>query len=382
LLRLIPDLAIVAELCDETTSALDFGKILSLLQRTLPPDYRAYFVLDGLDECDYSEREILTAQLRQLQETFALLLCVSLRIEPNNALELSSGQFTAVRITLIPDNNPDIEAFIGAELETCIESRKLVIGDPVLILEIQDALLERSQGMFLWVALQIQSLCAMKTDQAIRDAIADLPKDLSDTFSRILLRSEGLRKSYQRQILELITVARRPLTTEEPREALSVVPRDTIWNLPRLLNDVYSTLTCCGCLLIVDEEELTIRLVHHSVKQFLLSGFKDSTNMAFTIDSAERRMADIIITYLSYGIFETQLSTGVVPQIITGSAPSTIIRSTLDSSSTVRSLALKFLRSKKQPDHSHNIAKTLAETSRLFSPRSVDEFYFYSYAKS
>jgi ankyrin repeat domain-containing protein 50 len=175
-------------------------------------------------------------------------------------------------------------------------------------------------------------------------------------------------------------VAHRPLTVEELREALSVVPGDAVWDLATLLNDVFSTLTCCGSLLIVDEEELTVRLVHHSAKQFLLSGFKDSTNIAFTIDSAKKKMADVIITYLSYGVFETQLSTMVVPQIMTGSVPSRIIRSTLDSSSSVRNLALKLLKSRKRPNY--DIGKTLAETSKLFNPRSVDEFHFFSYAKS
>src|SRR5271170_2060402 len=373
LLRPIPDLAIVAELLDETSPALDFERIFSLLQRALPPNCKAYFILDGLDECDDAERKVLIQQLRKLQEIFTLLLCVSFRPEPNKTLKLGSEQFTATIITLIPDDNPDIEAFIGAELESCIKSKKLVIGNPALILEIQVALLEKSQGMFLWVALQIESLCAMKTDDAIRQALADLPQDLSETFSRILRRSEGLGKLYQRLILELVTVAHRPLTTEELREALSVVPGDAVWNPAKLLNDVYSTLACCGSLVTIDEEELTVRLVHHSVKQFLLSGFKDSTNIAFTIDSAKRKMADIIITYLNYGVFETQLSTMVVPQIMTGSAPSTIIRSTLDSSNSVQNLTLRLLKSRKRPNY--NISKTLAETSKLFKPRSVDEFH-------
>ena len=78
------------------------------------------------------------------------------------------------------------------------------------------------------MALQIESLCAMKTDDAIRLALANLPKDLSETFSRILQRREGLGKPYQRLILELVTIARRPLTTEELREALSVIPGDTV----------------------------------------------------------------------------------------------------------------------------------------------------------
>ncbi|XTI89671.1 hypothetical protein V2W45_1284894, partial [Cenococcum geophilum] len=380
LLRPILDLSIVAELLDETTSAPDFKRIFYLIKRALPPDCKAYFILNGLDECDYAEGKILVQELRKLQNTFILLFCVSLRLEPNNALKLSPEQFNNATIFSIPDDNPDIEVFIGAELESCIESRKLVIGNPALILEIQDALLEGSQGMFLWVALQIESLCAMKTDDDIRDALADLPKDLSETFSRILRRSEGLGGPYQRRILELVTVARRPLTTEELREALSVVPGDAVWNPARLLNDVYSTLTCCRCLLTVNKEELTIRLVHHSVKQFLLSGSEDLSNIAFTINSAERKMADIIITYLSYGVFETQLSTMVVPQIMTGSAPSTIIRSTLDSSNSVQNLTLRLLKSRKRPNY--DISKTLAETRTLFKPRLVDEFHFFSYAKS
>jgi WD40 repeat protein len=284
LLHPISDLAMVAEILDETASALDFERIFILLQHALPPDCKAYFILDGLDECDYLERKVLIQQLRKLQETFALVLCISTRFDPQNALILSSGQLIDTRITSIPDENPDIEAFIEAELARHMESGELVIGDPRLILKIQDALLEGSQGMFLWVALQIKSLCLMTTDDAILQALEDLPIGLSEVFSHILLRSEASGKPYQRQILELLIMARRPLTIEELREALSVVPGDTIWDPARPLDDIFSILTCCGSLLIVDEEELTVRLVHHSVEQFLLSGFKDSNNMAFTID--------------------------------------------------------------------------------------------------
>jgi hypothetical protein len=380
LLCSIADLTIVRGFVDKTTAlALDFEKISSLLQLALPSQFKAYFVLDGLNECDSREREILITQLQSLQRIFSLLLCVSIRLDPDNILNLSREQFTAARIISIPDDNPDIEAFISAELESCIESKKLVIGNPVLIVKIHDALLEGSQGMFLWVALQIESLCDMKTDEAIRQALVDLPKDLPETFFRILQKSEGSGKGYQRQILELIIVAHRPLTAEELREAMSVVPGDTDWNPSRLLNDIYLILPCCGSLITIDEEEKTIRFVHHSVKQFLLERFKDSANIAITISGANKTMANIIVTYLNYGIFETQLSTMVVPRITTASAPSQIIRSTLNSSSSVRNIALKLLKSRKQPDF--DMGKTLAETSNLFNSRSMDEFHFYSYAK-
>jgi ankyrin repeat protein len=309
-----------------------------------------------------------------------MLLCISFRLEADNALKLSQEEFTAPRSISIPEDNPDIEFFIEKELENCIECKKLVIGNATLILEIRDTLLQGSQGMFLWVALQIISLCAMKTDDAIRQALIDLPKDLSETFARILAKSEVAGQPYQRRILELVSVAQRPLQVEELREALSVVPGNTTWNPAARVNEIYSTLACCGSLVTVDEEELTVRLVHHSVKQFLLTGFNASTSIGFTIAEAHKTMTDIIITYLNYGIFETQLSTIIVPQIMTGSAPSRIIRSTLDSSGSVRSLALKLLKSKRVP--SYDIGQTLAEASKLFNSCSVDEFHFYSYAKS
>lgn len=47
----------------------------------------------------------------------------------------------------MPESNPDIERFINTELEARIESGKLSIGNPAIILEIRDALLAGAQGM-------------------------------------------------------------------------------------------------------------------------------------------------------------------------------------------------------------------------------------------
>ncbi|KFY67322.1 hypothetical protein V497_00435 [Pseudogymnoascus sp. VKM F-4516 (FW-969)] len=65
---------------------------------------------------------------------------------------------------------------------------------------------------------------------------------------------------------------------------------------------------------------------------------------------------------------------------MTASTPSQIARSTLDVPSSVQSLALRLLKSRKQPDF--NIEKTLAETSKLVSPQLADEFHFHSYANA
>lgn len=381
LLRPISDLTIVEELVDKT-DILDCDGILSMIHRVLPPDFKASFVLDGLDECDDLQRRTLIQHLRTLQDAFSLHICVSFRLEADDILRLSPELFANYSVIAIPDDNPDIASFISAELERRIGSReprmRLTIGNPELILDIEDALLQGAHGMFLWVALQIESLCTAKTDEDIRLALKDLPKDLPETFSRIMQKSGELGKHYQTRVFELVAVAHRPLTTDELREALSVVPGDAVWRPTRVLHDIYSALACCGSLIAVDEEDSTVRLVHHSVKQFLLGSFRNSTSAIFTVDRANRTMREVIFTYLNYDVFNTQLSRMVVPEISTEATPSVIVRS-IDTLSSVQSLALKLLQSRRQPNY--NIGRVLSDARKRFKSPSVDQFQFYSYAK-
>jgi ankyrin repeat domain-containing protein 50 len=382
LLQSNPDLQMAVDYINNGASHQDLDSILDSVCQNLRPNGKSYFVLDGLDDCDPEEVELAIKYLLKLQKVLPLLLCLSLRLDSTTSSQsrLMSEQFLNARTVSITDNNPDIGIFIETELENRLKSESLIIGDPALILEIQDALMAGSQGMFLWVVLQFESICAMRTDKAIRQALSNLPKGLSETFSRILGRSED--KIYQRRILELVTTAKRPLTTEELREALSVIPGDAVWNPSNLLNDVFLTMACCGSLVIVDEEELTVRLVHHSVKQYLMHQLRDHANSEFyfTLDTANTAMANVILTYLNYGVFGTQLSTMVVPQINAGSAPSQIIRSALVSSASSQSIALKLLKSRKLTDF--NMGQTLMKARGHDTFRSLNEFHFFNYAES
>ncbi|KAH7261562.1 hypothetical protein BKA59DRAFT_488949 [Fusarium tricinctum] len=219
---------------------LDYEGILRLLKRTLNPTCRAYFVLDGLDECDINQKEDVISYLRKIQTVCPLLICLSFRQEAGKLPALHLETFAKPSMISIPENNPDIAEFIQAELERRVGFGRLRVGEPTL------------------------------TDESICHALADLLRDLPDTFSRILEQSAALGKEDQRRTLKLITAACRPLITDELREALSVVPGDPDWNPSRMLNDVYAALACCGSLVIVDEETLSVKLIYHSVKQFLL----------------------------------------------------------------------------------------------------------------
>ena len=383
LLSSIPDLSTLEEFIDETTSVEDPERTVSMLRRVLPPKFAAFFVLDGSDECDASEAHTLVEQLGIFQREFTLLVCLSSRLEAGNVSRLNLGQLARQITIAIPEENPDIRAFVCAELAARIESEKLAIGDPTLILEIEDALVRGAQGMFLWVVLQIESLRAAETDEAVRQALSDLPKDLSQTFLRLMQKPGELGVDRQTRILQLVTAAHRPLTAEDLREALSVAPGNADWNPARLLNNVNSALACCGCLLTVDEEDATVRLVHQSFKQFLLGRFQgsDSATAIFTYEEANRTMGDIIVTYLNYGVFDNQVSTVVTPQLrgLAEAVPRKVVQS-MGARNNVGRLALKLLELRRKPGF--DVGKVLAEAGKHLISPSADQFQFVSYARS
>ncbi|EUC46760.1 hypothetical protein COCMIDRAFT_35627 [Bipolaris oryzae ATCC 44560] len=366
LLSSISDLGVLTNRCKDTQNrGGDVEELLESLFQGFTSHQKVYLVIDGLDECNLAQNEILVQAVRKIQDTLKVYVCASIREEADISLQSITRELHRIRVISLPDDNPDIETFIETELERCLIQGTMTIGDPTLILEIQDALLLGSQGMFLWVALQIRTLCGLKTDYAMREALANLPKDLSETFSRILQDSGRLDPSLQAKTLQVVLAACRPLTTSELREALSVITGDATLDPSRILHDVYSALACCGCLLDVDEEELTVRVVHHSVKQF-------------TLKDAKRTMANIVVTYLNYGVFGTELSRTKVLPIMAQSAPSKILQATMDSSSSTRRLAIRFLKSRRQP--TFDMSKMITESLNASRSEDNSSFRFYEYA--
>ncbi len=150
---------------------------------------------------------------------------------------------------------------------------------------------------FLWVVLQIENICAQKTDSKIRKALRSLPRDLPEAFARSLTIAETtLEPEYQKRLLTLILAAVRPLTMDELREALSVTPFVFTWNPSNLINDIQVVLSAGGSLLIVDEEQFTVHFIHPSVKQILLGDLGPSHNFHIDCFLAGLEMAQVSLT--------------------------------------------------------------------------------------
>ncbi|KAL4966392.1 ankyrin repeat domain-containing protein [Aspergillus stella-maris] len=139
-------------------------------------------------------------------------------------------------------------------------------------------------------------------------------------------------------------VARRPLNTEEMREALSVVPGNTNWYPQRLPHDIHGTVGCCAGLLVIDEEDFSIHMVHHSVRTFLLNDYRSIEG--FSVERAHQRMDSVVLTFLNYEIFSKQVTSSKALKISAGAVASSTLGSMTRflGGKQAQRLALKLLR--------------------------------------
>lgn len=379
LLQSIPDLKSVETIAENKNKDISPEDLLKILTRLLPCQLRPIIILDGIDEMEAKEIQSLVETLAIFQGDFNIKICISIRLEAGVAMHHRLQQLLAASVITIPEDNPDIGEYIYSELTNCLESGKLTIGDPNLIVEIQAALTRGSQGMFLWVYLQISSICMAQTDQALRDALQDLPKDLPETYRRILTGSASVQtgQDYRFRVFQLVAAAVRPLTTDELKEALSVVPGNIIWDSALQINNVYSVLESCGSLVTIDEEAITVRLVHHSLKQFLLDRWEYSDG-DLSLQRADKMTAGVVITYLNYNIFERQITISSFKPVSGRDITSKIVQS-LGSPDSVRKIALKLLKSG-TTNTTYDAHKALLAVSKTSAQKPHVQYHFYKYA--
>lgn len=217
----------------------------------------------------------------------------------------------------------------------------------------------------------------IETDESIRRSLQDMPKDLHALFSRILRRANVAGPAFQKRLLKILVAAQRPLTMDEIREALSIVPADATWRPQQQINDITNALTSCGSLITVDEEEATVSFVHQSVPRFLVQGADNGSpsEWQFTSDEASLELGQLLVTYLSYGVFDQQLSTFVVPSISASQAPTAVVQHVLGGRSWGKTAALRLLRLRSQCDP--DLGRAITETSGAYQRSSATREVFH-----
>ncbi|KAJ5930832.1 hypothetical protein N7466_006325 [Penicillium verhagenii] len=326
--------------------SLDTDETVEFLLSKLKINHSYYIILDGLDECEQAQIRGIAKALEAIFQSKTLKLKIICAGRPDLDRDLFKAIRPEFRIVIDEEKlSIDMDRFITATLDECLQEELLVIQDPNIVLTIADALRKGARGMFLWAGLCIKDLCEKNSDQEILDALHHLPRDLADLFDSKIRRIQHERNSQQTMdLLRYCGVVKRPLTIEECREALSVSLEDKYLDTRKLPNDMNRVVRGCFGLTFIDDEEYTIHYIHQSVKDHLFNG-ENERNPRFDVESINKQLGALCMTYLNFSNFNRKL-TKVEKRVLID--PLSLATSSINPQvSRVNKIALKLLSSRK-----------------------------------
>ena len=326
----------LAERMPSDISSTYTNELVDFVAKLLPQDRSYYVVLDALDECAEQEVEEVATAISKLLMSHKLRVCFSTRTESRTTGIVTGHLSVQHKISMATtDRHEELKAFIAEEIERRKTLRPPL--DPHTLQAIKQFLIDKANGMYLWVILQIEAIFPRYAGRILCDAdvpgiLESLPGDLPQAFDRALRGITDHR--YGSRLFETVAAAQRPLTLDELRVALNVKLGNLEWDESTFPYDARNVVYLSGGgLLEVDEEDLTVDYIHSSALKYLsrpLSNKSDPATGAFhfSMDIANMRMGYLCITYLNYAIFETRLTrfndTGIPMSSVSAAISSTV----------------------------------------------------------
>ena len=159
---------------------------------------------------------------------------------------------------------------------------------------------------FLWVAFQLDAICAEVSDKGIERALERVPDTMDATYERILdtIKAKS-RAQYElaRRIIIWIVYARRPLSIDELALFISIeTDTEDLEDLRSSIPTEESILDACANLISVDQsrsrDRRYVRFVHFSVQEFFTSHRSTTLNMGQEVGHREITQTCIIFLTL------------------------------------------------------------------------------------
>ena len=230
-------------------------------------------IVDGIDECENISQ--ILRLLARVNAECKMKIFISMR-EGLDVTSFIPGTFV-ISITE-SDYTEEVRTFIDWQIKHKSQERCITENEELLD-SIKELLVEKADGMMLWVTLQIEDIWERCfNDAQIREALASLPKDLDETYRRCISKIQSRKGPYACEyaalILPWIQSAIQPLTMLQLRQALAIdcdngtLARDRI-------PSAQTVLRSCANLIIADAtpgeailDNEFVHLVHHSFQQF------------------------------------------------------------------------------------------------------------------
>ncbi|EEU34660.1 uncharacterized protein NECHADRAFT_34792 [Fusarium vanettenii 77-13-4] len=171
-------------------------------------EFRLALFIDGLDEFKESEKspDVLISWIRHAATQYGIKICVSSR--PWNIFADAFGREPS--LTMQNLSRRDIAHFVRTEFDKSIafqEMKEAFQDDATSIIE---EIIEKAQGVFLWVSLVVRNLLLTLVDNPslgdLNRMLAEIPSDIVGLYNAIWRSIPAERQCRSSQILQVLQV--------------------------------------------------------------------------------------------------------------------------------------------------------------------------------
>ncbi|KAL1589227.1 hypothetical protein WHR41_02250 [Cladosporium halotolerans] len=256
---------------EEGFTELSFEECKDQILATLEEYPKTTILIDALDEIAERDDQIKFIEAVNSfvsKRKWSTKIFISSRPDAMFERELKAASNLAIDAD---DNLDDIQKFI--ELKIPELDRSVTSGVfSKMKTKIMDKLLKHCQGMFQWVALQIDQLEGCKTQTSIEKRLDNLPRTLEQAYEEIWQQiqeyDDEVEKLFAERAMLWVMAAQRPFTSEQLLAAVRVNPTGDSPVLDDIIQES-DLRDLCKNLLAIDGEQGVWRFSHLSVREYL-----------------------------------------------------------------------------------------------------------------
>ncbi|KAJ5506613.1 Mur ligase C-terminal [Penicillium expansum] len=219
-------------------------------------------VLDALDECAEPRNELFDLiDSLVSQSEYPVRIFISAR--PESDIEERFHNEPIIK-TEVPDVKEDIKSFIDKKIgELRWNSNTVKFRE-----EAVEALVEKSDGMFLWASLQIEQLRNVQLGKALLRRISRMPQGLTRTYKEIYeqISADEDQKIVVDRAFLWVMCSYGPMRSEQ---LLAAIRHDENHNELEEVIDKNTLLSLCKNLLVFDQPLNRFRFCHASVSEYI-----------------------------------------------------------------------------------------------------------------
>ncbi|KAF8859961.1 PLU-1-domain-containing protein [Acephala macrosclerotiorum] len=238
-------------------------ELKTLLPKILEITSCTRIVIDGIDEFS-KETQLLV--LKDLQ-SFCYGDALRCKIIFSSRKEVHLVEKLSRKSQICLDDREEVKLDIQLYVKSSVGA--LRTSDHMLLSKIEVILVDKADGMFLWVRLVVEELRNCFSDWDLEDRANSLPRGLKAAYGRILKRimDEHGTASHAIRVLQWMACCCRPLKIYEILDGITLRPTCPTLNCKtRIRKEV---LDLCRPL-IEDGPSETLDFVHFSAKEYLL----------------------------------------------------------------------------------------------------------------